>query len=145
MELQLHITEEELLEFPEVRPDQINTSHTDNSAGEVVVSAKKSSYSGSCRVDTPSKIKAKRQHYKRPAVYRRRPVGWQTFKRRKQKDGQLATDTVHTPTDNIHTPSIFDIWVRPNLMAFAKTLTPEALRYLYLGIDLGWTIGDCLQ
>ena len=28
MELQLQVTEEELLEFPEVRHDQINTSHT---------------------------------------------------------------------------------------------------------------------
>ena len=63
MELQLHITEEELLQFPEIRPDQINTSHTDNSAGEVIVSAEKSSYSGSCSVDTPSKTKAKKQHY----------------------------------------------------------------------------------
>ena len=36
MELQLQVTEEELLEFPEVRHDQINTSHTDNPAGEVV-------------------------------------------------------------------------------------------------------------
>ena len=71
MELQLQVTEEELLEFPEVRPDQINTSHTVNSAGEVIVSAEKSSYSGSCRVDTPSKIKAERQHYKPPAAYRR--------------------------------------------------------------------------
>ena len=35
MELQLQVTEEELLEFPEIRPDQINTRHTDNSAGEV--------------------------------------------------------------------------------------------------------------
>ena len=43
MEVQLHVTEEELLEFPEIRPDQINTSHTDNSAGEVILSAKKSS------------------------------------------------------------------------------------------------------
>ena len=64
MELQLHITDEELLEFPEIRPDQINTSPTDNSAGEVIVSAEKSSYSGSCSVDTPSKIKAKKQHYR---------------------------------------------------------------------------------
>ena len=85
-------------------------------------------------------------------MYRRRPVARQTFERRKQKDGQLATDTIHTPTGNIHTPtgnvhtpSIFDIQVRPNLTAFAKTLTPEALRYLYLGIDLGRTIGDCSQ
>ena len=53
MELQLQVTEEELLEFPEIRPDQINTSHIDNSAGEVILSAEKSSYSGSCIADTP--------------------------------------------------------------------------------------------
>ena len=46
MELQLQVTEEELLEFPEIRSDQINTSHIDNSAGEAVLSAEKSSYSG---------------------------------------------------------------------------------------------------
>ena len=154
MELQLQVIEEELLEFPEVRPDQINTSHTDNSAGEVILSAEKSSYSGSCSVDTPSKIKAEKPHYRQPVVYRRRPVaspqnpivrrpvGRMTFERRKQKDGQLP---IHTLTGNVHTPSIFDIQVRPNLMAFAKTLTPEALRYLYLGIDLGQTIGNCSQ
>ena len=43
MELQLQVTEEELLEFPEVRPDQITTSHTDNPVGEVVLSTEKSS------------------------------------------------------------------------------------------------------
>ena len=41
MELQLQVTEEELFKFPEIRPDQINTSHTDNSAGEVVLGAEK--------------------------------------------------------------------------------------------------------
>ena len=157
MELQLQVTEEELLEFPEIRPDQINTSHTDNSAGEVILSAQKRSYSGSCIADTPSRIKAKKPHYRQPVAYRRWPVAspWNlivrwpvsqtTFEHKKQKDGQLVTDTIHTPTGNVHTPSIFDIQVRPNLMAFAKTLTPKALRYLYLGIDLGWTICNCLQ
>ena len=63
MELQLQVTEEELLEFPEVRSDQINTSHTGNTAGEVVLSTEKSSLQnssrsrGSCSADTPSKIK----------------------------------------------------------------------------------------
>ena len=71
MELQLQVTEEELLEFPEVRSDQINTSHTDNSAGEVLLSAEKSSYSGSCIAATPSKIKAEKPHHRRPVVYRR--------------------------------------------------------------------------
>ena len=151
MELQLQVTEEELLEFPEVRPDQINTSHTDNSAGEVVLSTEKSSFQSSCRscgscsADTPSKIKVEKPHYRRPVAHRRRLVGQQTFDCRKQKDRRLATDTIHTLTGNVHTPSIFDIQVRPNLTAFAKTLTPKALRYLYLGIDLGWIIGDYSQ
>ena len=63
MELQLQVTEEELLEFPEVRFNQINTSHTDNTADEVVLSTEKSSLQnssrsrGSCSADTPSKIK----------------------------------------------------------------------------------------
>ena len=63
MELQLQVTEEELLEFPEVRSNQIDTSHTDNTAGEVVLSTEKSSLQnssqscGSCSADTPSKIK----------------------------------------------------------------------------------------
>ena len=144
MELQLQVTEEELLEFPEVRSDQINTSHTDNPVGEVVLSTEKGSLQNSCRshgscsADTPSKIKVERPHYKRPVAHRRWLVRWQTFDRRKQKDRWLATDTVHTP-------SIFDMQVRPNLTAFAKTLTPKALRYLYLGIDLGRTIGNCSQ
>ena len=41
MELQLQATEEELLEFPEVGHNQINTSHTDNLAGKVVHSPKR--------------------------------------------------------------------------------------------------------
>ena len=64
MELQLQVTEEELLEFPEVRPDQTNTSHTDNSAGEAVLSTDKSSHSGSCSANTPSKTKVEKPHYR---------------------------------------------------------------------------------
>ena len=69
MELQLQVTEEELLEFPEVRFDQINTSHPDT-GGEVVLSTKKSSLQnssrshGSCRADTPSKIKVEQPYYR---------------------------------------------------------------------------------
>ena len=36
MELQLQVMEEELLEFPKVRFDQFNTSHSDTPAGKVV-------------------------------------------------------------------------------------------------------------
>ena len=78
MELQLQVTEEELLEFPEVRSDQITTSHTDNPAGKVVLSTKKKSSlqnssrsRGSCSADTHSKIKVERPHYRRPVAHRR--------------------------------------------------------------------------
>ena len=70
MELQLQVTEEELLEFPEVRHDQINTSHTDNPGGEVVLSTEKSSLQnscrshGSCNADTASKIKVEKPYYR---------------------------------------------------------------------------------
>ena len=60
MELQLQVTEEGLLEFPEIRSDQINTSHIDNSAGEV-----KGSY------NTAFKIKAEKLQYRQPVAYRR--------------------------------------------------------------------------
>ena len=152
MELQLQVTEEELLEFPEVRHNQINTSYTDNPAGEVVHSTEKkgrhqdsSRSRGNQSADTHSKSKVEKPYYKRPVAHRRQ----RTFEpkvysdctfcsswSRKQKDRRLATA-------NVHIPSIFDIKVRPNLTAFSKTLTPEALRYLHLGIDLGQTIGNC--
>ena len=91
MELQLRVTNEELLEFPEVRHNQ-DTSHTDNTAGEVVLSIEKSSLQnssrsrGSCSADTPSKIKVERPHYRQRVAHRRQLVGWQTFDHRKQKD-----------------------------------------------------------
>ena len=69
MELQLQVTEEELLEFPEVRSNQITTNHSDKPAGEVALSKKQSSLSssrshGSCSVDTHSKIKVEKPYYK---------------------------------------------------------------------------------
>ena len=80
MELQLQVTEEELLEFPEVRHDQINTSYTDKPAAKVVLcteneteensTEKKSSHQnssrsrGSCSADTYSKIKIEKPYYK---------------------------------------------------------------------------------
>ena len=89
MELQLQVTEEELLEFPEVRSDQITTSHTDNPGGEIVLGTEKSNSQsnsrscGSCSADTPSKIKVEKPRYRRPVAHRRRLVRWQTFDHRK--------------------------------------------------------------
>ena len=78
MELQLQVTEEELLEFPEVRSDQITTSHTDNPAGKVVHSTEKKSSlqnssrsHGSCSADTHSKIKVEKPYYRQTVAHRR--------------------------------------------------------------------------
>ena len=78
MELQLQVTEEELLEFPEVEHDQINTSHPDNLAGKVVHSPeKKSSHQnssrirGSCSADTHSKSKVEKPYYRQQVAHRR--------------------------------------------------------------------------
>ena len=70
MELQLQVTEKELLEFPEVRHNQINTSYTDNPAGKVVHSTEKkgshqdSSRSHGNRSATHSKSKVEKPYYK---------------------------------------------------------------------------------
>ena len=71
MELQLQVTEEELLEFPEVRHEQINTSHTENRAGKIVHSPEKkgshqnsSRIRGSCSADTHSKSKVEKPYDK---------------------------------------------------------------------------------
>ena len=75
MELQLQVTEEELLEFPEVRFDQFNTSHPDTPAGKVVTgidnhtehrsSLQNSSRScGRCSTNTHSNIKTEKPYCK---------------------------------------------------------------------------------
>ena len=76
MELQLQVTEEELLEFPEVRFNQFNTSHPDTPAGKVVTgidnhtehrsSLQNSSRShGRCSTNTHSNIKTEKPYCKR--------------------------------------------------------------------------------
>ena len=84
MELQLQVTEEELLEFPEVRSNQFNNSYSDKPAGKVVSAnnhtEKRGSLQNSCRscgrckADTHSKIEIEKPYYRRP-VARRQPVG----------------------------------------------------------------------
>ena len=165
MELQLQVTEEELLEFPEVRSNQFNISHSDKPAGKVVIGTnnhteKRSSLQNSCRscgmcsADTHSKIKVNRPYYRRPVAHRRQPVRPKvcsttkvyfdcTFDHKKQWSRKKNQEDRRLATGSIHIPSIFDIQARPNLTAFAKTLTPEALRYLYLGVDLGRTVSNC--
>ena len=85
MELQLQVTEEELLEFPELRSNQFNNSFSDKPAGKVVgvnnCTEKRSSLQnscrshGRCRADTHSKIEVEKPYYRRPVAHRRQPVG----------------------------------------------------------------------
>ena len=79
-----------------------------------------------------------------PVAHRRQPVGPKVQRTKGPNDQRKKNqDDRRLAADSVHIPSIFNIQARPNLTAFAKTLTPEALRYLYLGIDLGWTVGNC--
>ena len=56
-----------------------------------------------------------------------RPVTLHTFVYRKEQcDQSLA-----------HIPSLLTLQVEPNLKTFSRTLSPEALRYLHLGICIG--------
>ena len=86
MELQLQVTEEELLEFPEVRSNQFNISHSDKPVGKVVIGTnnhteKRSSLQNNCRshgrcsAATQSKIKVEKPYYRRPVAHRRQPDG----------------------------------------------------------------------
>ena len=154
MELQLQVTEEELLEFPELRFNQFNNSCSDKPVGKVVGAnshtEKRSSLQnscrsrGRCRADTHSKIEVEKPYYRRPVAHRRQLVRPKAQRTKGPKDQRKKNqDDRRLVTESVYTPSIFDIQVRPNLTAFAKTLTPEALRYLYLGIDLGRTAGNC--
>ena len=144
MELQLQVTEEELLEFPEVRQDQISTGYTDKPAGKVIHStAKKGRHQDSSRshgnwsAETHSKSKVEKPYYKQPVAHRRQ----RTFEPKVYSDRTFCSSRKpkdrRPVTADVHIPSIFDIQARPNLTAFSKTLTPEALRYLHLGINLG--------
>ena len=155
MELQLQVTEEELLEFPEVRSNQFNISHSDKPIDKVVIGTnnhteKRSSLQNSCRsrgrcsADTHSKIKVDRPYYRRPVAHRSQLVR-PKVQRTKDPKNQIKKnqDDRRLTTDSVHIPSIFDVQARPNLTVFAKTLTPKALRYLYLGIDLGRTVSNC--
>ena len=75
MELKLQVTEEELLEFPEVGSNQFYTSHSDKPAGKVVIGTnnhteKRSSLQNSSRshgrhsTNIHSKIKVEKPYYK---------------------------------------------------------------------------------
>ena len=65
MELQLQVTEEELQEFPEIKSDQNNINHIDNSTGKAVPITEKSDY------NTASKIRPGKWQYRQPVMNKR--------------------------------------------------------------------------
>ena len=56
-----------------------------------------------------------------------RPVTSHTFAYRKGQYDQSCA----------HIPPLLTLQVEPNLWMFSRTLSPEALRYLHLGICIG--------
>ena len=152
-ELQLQVTEEELQEFPEIESDQNNINHIDNSTGKAVSSTGISDYS------TASKIRPGKRQYRRPVMNKRQPVAlpWNPIERQPAAPSwnSIGRRPVTLPSFKhrrqagdqapVLIPSIFDVQVKPDLAAFARMLTPEALRYLYLGIDLGQILSNSLQ
>ena len=134
MELQLQVTEEELLEFPEVRQDQISTGYTDKPAGKVICStAKRGRHQNSSRshgnwsAETHSKSKVEKPYYKLPVVHRRQG----TFEPKVYSDCTFCSSRKpkdrRPVTTDVHVPSIFDIQARPNLTAFSRPLPPKLL------------------
>ena len=55
------------------------------------------------------------------------PVALHTFAYKNEQCDQLCA----------HIPLLLTLQVEPNLRTFSRTLTPEALRYLHLGIHIG--------
>ena len=149
MDLLLQVSEKELEKFPEPpvdhtdqdKPDRTSTGGTQSSNISHQLQTQTSTASKASKVSTASVSQQPR--YRRPATWPAMwpvpsywqpatwPVMWpvtlHTFIYRKEQcDQSLA-----------HIPSLLTLQVEPNLKMFSRTLSPEALRYLHLGISIG--------
>ena len=140
MDLLLQVLEEELEEFPEPpvdhtdqdKPDRTSTRgmQSSNISHQLQTQTQTSTASKTSKVSTASVSQQPR--YGRPATW---PATWlamqpgtlHTFVYRKEQCDQTLA----------HIPSLLTLQVEPNLKTFSKTLSPEALRYLHLGIHIG--------
>ena len=131
MDLLLQVSEKELEEFPEPPVDQIEQDKPDKGSLSETHSStashqlqEASTASEAPKVSTASSCSSCKHRYKRLA---RQPVAFHTFTYRKGQGDQLPTCI----------PSVLSLQVEPSLQMFSRTLTPEALRYLHLGILIG--------
>ena len=134
MDLLLQVSEKELEEFPEPpvdhtdqdKPDRTNTGGTQssNSSHQLQTQTQTSTASEASKVPTASPHSSQKCRYRQPAM---QPVTLHTFTYRKGQCDQSCA----------HIPLLLTLQVEPNLKTFSRTLSPEALRYLHLGIHIG--------
>ena len=138
MDLLLQVSEKELEEFPEPpvdhtdqdKPDRKSTGGTQSSDISHQLQAQTSTASKAFKVSTASVCQQPR--YRRPEKRLvmqppMQPVTLHTFVYRKEQSDQSLA----------HIPLLLTLQVEPNLKTFSRTLSPEALRYLHLGIHIG--------
>ena len=126
MDLLLQVSEKELEEFPEPpvdhtdqdKPDRTSTGGTQSSniSHQLQTQTQTSTALKASKVSTASVSQQPR--YRKPAMRL-----------------TVQPGTFHTMLANI--PSLLTLQVEPNLRMFSRTLSPEALRYLHLGICIG--------
>ena len=151
MDLLLQVSEKELEEFPEPpvdhtdqdKPDRSNTGGTlsSNISHQLQTQTQTSTASKASKVSTASfsQQPVAMQPAMWPAPSYWWPVMWPvtqtvmwpvasyTVTYRKEQCDQLLA----------HIPLLLTLQVEPNLKTFSRALSPEALRYLYLGIHIG--------
>ena len=138
MDLLLQVSEKELEEFPEPsidhtdqdKSDRTSTGGTQSSNISHKLQTQTSTASKVFKVSTASVSQELR--YRRPAKQLvmqppMQPVTLHTFIYRKEQSDQSLSCI----------PSLLTLQVEPNLKIFSRTLSPEALRYLHLGICIG--------
>ena len=137
MDLLLQVSEEELEEFPEPpvehtdqdKPDRTSTGETQSSNISHQLQTQTSTISKAPKV-SPASV-SQQPRYRRPvrqlATQTMQPDTSPTFIHRKEQCNQPLA----------HIPSLLTLQVEPNLKTFSRTLSPEALRYLHLGVRIG--------
>ena len=133
MDLLLQVSEEELEEFPEPpvdhadqdKPDRTSTCGTQSHNISHQLQTQTSTASKASKVLTALVFQQPR--YRRPARQPTQPEASNPFIHRKEQCNQPLA----------HIPSLLTLQVEPNLKTFSRTLSPEALRYLHLGVHIG--------
>ena len=134
MDLLLQVSEKELEEFPEPpvdhtdqdKPDRTNTggAQSSNISHPLQTQTQTSTAAEASKVPTASLHSSQKCRYRRLAT---RPVTLHTFTYRKGQCDQ----------SRVCIPPLLTLQVEPNLKMFSRTLSPEALRYLHVGIHIG--------